>query len=198
MDAALSCNIYLYSGTLECDHPDNLTILLIGPLFDRPVWDFFVQIDLPPGTTCIQATLTKWPPYQSHQFCPSQKRSNYQGSTVNVYSSLLCRNMHNLFDMAEIYLFNAYLKLMSCLSVGMAGLAGADFRRTKTLLEVELKSMGLRICTASSVPCNPSLIWDLICIWWCVFPATVPEEERFTWNSLLRCVKWLYKYAQHI
>ncbi len=26
-----------YSGTLECDHPDNLTTLLIGPHFDRPV-----------------------------------------------------------------------------------------------------------------------------------------------------------------
>ncbi len=24
-----------YSGTLECDHPDNLTTLLIGPLFGR-------------------------------------------------------------------------------------------------------------------------------------------------------------------
>ena len=27
------------SGTLECDHPSNLTTLLIGPLFGRPVWE---------------------------------------------------------------------------------------------------------------------------------------------------------------
>ncbi len=31
-----------YSGTLECDHPGNLTTLLIRPHFDRPVLVFYV------------------------------------------------------------------------------------------------------------------------------------------------------------
>ncbi len=34
----------VYSGTLECDHPDNLTTLLIGPLFGRPVLDFLYNL----------------------------------------------------------------------------------------------------------------------------------------------------------
>ncbi len=39
------CFVYLYScnkysETLECDHPDNLTTLLIRPLFDRPILVF--------------------------------------------------------------------------------------------------------------------------------------------------------------
>ena len=33
-------NHYMYSGTLECDYPDNLISLLIRPLFDRPVLVF--------------------------------------------------------------------------------------------------------------------------------------------------------------
>ena len=32
--------VYIYSGTLECDHPGNLTTLLIRPLSDRPILVF--------------------------------------------------------------------------------------------------------------------------------------------------------------
>ena len=68
----------VYSGTLECDHLGNLTTLLIGPLFGRPIWDFLYNLiiyhlDLPSGTACTQATLTKWPPYQSDHFFPVPK-----------------------------------------------------------------------------------------------------------------------------
>ncbi len=57
-----------YSGTLECDHPDNLTTLLIRSLFDRPILVFLYPYSLSPDGHSIcrdhpdkVTTLLIWP-----------------------------------------------------------------------------------------------------------------------------------------